>query len=48
VGRLREDRQRWIRMLENVDRLCLQDRETCRDEREKALAELEILLSRYR
>jgi hypothetical protein len=48
VGRLREDRQRWIRMLENADRLCLQDRETCRAEREKALAELENLLSRYR
>ena len=48
VGRLREDRQRWIRMMENADRLCLQDRETCRSEREKALAELEILLSRYR
>ncbi|MGZ8432024.1 MAG: hypothetical protein ACXWWW_08720 [Candidatus Deferrimicrobiaceae bacterium] len=48
VGRLREDRQRWIRMLENADRLCLQDRVTCRAEREKALADLEILLSRYR
>jgi hypothetical protein len=48
VGRLRDDRQRWIRILENADRLRLQDRETCRAEREKALAELEILLSRYR
>lgn len=48
VGRLREDRQRCIRMMENADRFCLQDRETCRAERERALAELEILLSRYR
>jgi len=48
VGRLREDRQKWIRMLENADRLCLLDREICRSEREKALAELEIHLSRYR
>jgi hypothetical protein len=48
VGLLREDRQRWIQMMENADRFCLQDRETCRAERERVLAELEILLSRYR
>ena len=48
VGPLREDRQRWIRMLENADRLCLQDQKTCRAEREKVLAELDTLLSRYR
>ena len=48
MGRLREDRQRWMGVMENADRLCLQDRETCRAEMEKALAELTTLLSRYR
>ncbi len=48
VGMLRDDRQKWMRVLENADRYCLQDQETCRAEREKALAELEVLLSRYR
>ena len=31
-----------------LHRLCLQDRETCRAEMEKALAELETLLFPYR
>lgn len=48
VGRLREDRRRWLGVMENADRLRLQDRETCRAEMEKALAELETLLFRYR
>ena len=48
VGRLREDRRRWLGVMENADRLCLQDRETCRAEMEKALDELETLLFPYR
>ena len=48
VGRLREDRQRWTAVMENADRLCMQDRDTCRAERERALADLESLLARYR
>ncbi len=48
VGRLREDRQRWLRVMENADRLSLQDRETYRAAMEKALADLETLLFRYR
>ena len=48
LARLREDRQRCEVLMENADRLCLQDRETCRAEREKALAGLEALLARYR
>lgn len=48
VGRLREDRRRWLGVMENAERLCLQDRETCSAEMEKALAELETLLSPYR
>lgn len=48
VGRLREDRQRWLGVMENAERLCLQDRKTCRAEMEKSLAELDVLLFRYR
>lgn len=48
VGRLREDRNRWMGMMEHADRLCLQDQATCRGEMEKALTELERLLSKYR
>ena len=48
IRRLREDRQRWTGIMESADRLSLQDRKTCRAEREKALAELATLLSRYR
>ncbi len=48
MGRLREDRQRWMGVMESADRLCLQDPETCRAEMEKALEELATLLSRYR
>ncbi len=48
IGRLREDRQKWLGMLEHADRLCLQDRATCRLEMEKALAELELHMAKYR
>ncbi len=48
VARIREDRQRWLGRMEHAERLCFQDRETCRAEMDKALAELEVLLSRYR
>lgn len=48
VGRLREDRQRWVGVMENAERLRLQERVMRRAEMEKALAELETLLSRYR
>lgn len=48
VSRLREDRRKWLGVMESADRLGLQDRETCRAGMEKALAELETLLSPYR
>jgi len=48
AGRVREDRQRWAVVMENADRLCLLDRATCRAAMEKALADLETLLARYR
>lgn len=47
VARLREDRNRWKGMMENADRLCLQDQVTCRAEMEKALSELVRRLSEY-
>jgi len=48
VSRLREERQKWAGVMENAERLTLQDREMRRTEMEKALAELATLLSRYR
>ncbi len=48
VGRLREDRRTCAGVMENAERLTLQDRATRRAEMEKALAELGTLLSRYR
>jgi hypothetical protein len=48
VSRLREDRQKWAGVMENAERFTLQGRETRRTEMEKALAELETLLFRYR
>jgi hypothetical protein len=48
VGRLREDRNRWIGVMEHADRLCLQDQDTCRSEMVKSLAELERQISKYR
>jgi hypothetical protein len=48
MGRLREDRRMCTGVIENAERLTLQDRATRRAEMEKALTELETLLSRYR
>lgn len=48
IGRLREDRQNWLGMMEHAERLCLQDQTICRAEMEKALASLEVLLAKYR
>jgi hypothetical protein len=42
------DRQRWLAIMEDAERLCLQDNDTCRAEMEDALARLSDLLSRYR
>lgn len=48
IGRLREDRQRWTALMEHAERLCLQDPEVCRAEMANALAELSILVAKYR
>lgn len=45
---LREDRQKWMGVLEHAERLCLQDQATCRAEMERALSDLDRLLSKYR
>ncbi len=48
VERLRDDRQKWLAAMAQAERLCLQDRATCRLEMEKALAEVELLMAKYR
>lgn len=47
VARLREDRTRWVGVMEHADRLCLQDHATCRAEMEKSLSDLVGQLSKY-
>ncbi len=48
IGKLREERQRWLATMMNAERLCLQDEETCRARMEAALREIGADLSRYR
>lgn len=48
LASLREDRGKMLRVMEHAERLCLQDAATCRAEMEKALAEIDSILSRYR
>jgi methyl-accepting chemotaxis protein len=48
LDRLREDRRRGLAILEEAERLCLQDEDTCRSAREDALTRLSELLSCYR
>ena len=48
VAHLRDDRKEWLSAMEHAERLCLQDKATCRAEMGKALARLSEMLSRYR
>jgi hypothetical protein len=48
VAHLRDDRKEWLSAMEHAERLCLQDKATCRSEMGKALARLSEMLSRYR
>jgi hypothetical protein len=48
VAGLRMDRQRWLAIMEDAERLCLQDTATCRAEMGEAMARLSERLSRYR
>ncbi len=48
MAALREDRQKMLGVMEQAERLCLQDAATCRAEMEKALSGIASILSRYR
>lgn len=48
IGKLREERQRWLATMMNAERLCLQDEATCRAELEEALRKMAEDMSRYR
>jgi hypothetical protein len=48
VGKLRQDRYRWITAMEEAERLCLLDDATCRARMERALREIGADMSRYR
>lgn len=47
IGTLRRDRQRWLAMMEDAERHCLQDAATCRAEMEEALRRVAGDLARY-
>lgn len=48
LGSLREDRRKWLEVMERAERLGLQDAAASGAEMEKAVAELEASLARYR
>jgi hypothetical protein len=48
IGKLRQDRLRWLAAMEEAERLCLQDDATCRARMEEALRKIEADLARYR
>jgi hypothetical protein len=48
IGKLRQDRHRWVTAMEDAERLCLQDEATCRARMEQALREIAADMSRYR
>jgi hypothetical protein len=48
VGSLRRDRQRWLAMMMDAERHCLQDEATCRSEMEEALRKIAEDMARYR
>jgi hypothetical protein len=48
IGTLRRDRQRWLAMMKDAERHCLQDETTCRSEMEEALRRVGEDMARYR
>jgi hypothetical protein len=48
TGSLRRDRQRWLAMMMDAERHCLQDEATCRSEMEEALRKIAEDMARYR
>ncbi len=47
IGALRRDRQRWLAMMKNAERHCLQDDATCRAKMEEALRKVAEDMARY-
>lgn len=48
IGKLRQDRQRWLSMMKNAERHCLLDEATCRAKMEEALLKVAEDMARYR
>ena len=48
IGTLRHDRQRWLAVMRNAERHCLQDEATCRAEMKEALRKVAEDMARYR
>jgi hypothetical protein len=48
IGKLRQDRKRWLATMKNAERHCLQDEATCRAEMEEALRKVAADMARYR
>ncbi|PJB32561.1 MAG: hypothetical protein CO109_03910 [Deltaproteobacteria bacterium CG_4_9_14_3_um_filter_65_9] len=48
IGSLRRDRRRWLAMMMDAERHCLQDEATCRAEMEEALRKIAGDMARYR
>lgn len=48
IARFRDDRQTWLGKMSHAERLCFQDRATCRTEMGRVLEEMESLLAKYR
>lgn len=48
IGALRRDRQRWLAMMMDAERHCLQDEATCRAVMEGALSKIAGDMARYR
>ena len=47
VGALRRDRQRWLAMMKDAERHCLQDEATCHAKMEEALRKVAEDMGRY-
>ena len=48
IGTLRRDRRRWLAMMNDAERYCLQDDATCRAKMEEALRKVAEDMARYR
>ncbi len=48
IGKLRQDRQRWLAVMTDAERFCLVDETTCRGKMEEALRKLSGDMANYR